>query len=95
MLFDSERGDQFPEKRSESQALLALSAESRDAVNATLTRAIGAGGRADPNRAQGHGFMFGRSVDPDGNVWEIMWMDEAALAETPSRPASLPDLRPT
>jgi len=27
------------------------------------------------------GFMFGRSVeDPDGNVWEIIWMDAAAPA---------------
>ena len=66
--------------RRESQALIALSSESRDAVNATLARASAAGGRADPNPAQDHGFMFGRSVeDPDGNVWEIMWMDPAAL----------------
>ena len=67
--------------RRESQALLALTVESRDAVDATLARATGAGGRADPNAAQDHGFMFGRSVeDPDGNVWEIIWMDAAAPA---------------
>jgi len=31
---------------------------------------------------QDHGFMFNRSVeDPDGYVWEIMWMDPAALAK--------------
>ena len=70
--------------RRESQALLALSVESRDAVNATLTKAAAAGGGADPNPAQDHGFMFSRSVeDPDGNVWEIMWMDLAALAQKP------------
>jgi predicted lactoylglutathione lyase len=69
--------------RRESQALLALSVDSRDAVNATLTRAIAAGGRPDPNPAQDHGFMFSRSIeDPDGNVWEIMWIDTAAHAET-------------
>jgi predicted lactoylglutathione lyase len=69
--------------RHESQALLALSVDSRDGVDATLTRALAAGGRADPNPAQDHGFMFSRSVeDPDGNVWEIMWMDSAAHAET-------------
>jgi predicted lactoylglutathione lyase len=34
---------------------------------------------ADPNPAQDHGFMYSRSIeDPDGNVWEIMWMDVAA-----------------
>ena len=66
-----------------------LSVESRDAVNATLAQAAAAGGRADPNPAQDHGFMFGRSVeDPDGNVWEIMWMDPAALAQKPRRGAS-------
>jgi hypothetical protein len=26
--------------------------------------------------------MYGRSVaDPDGHIWEIMWMDPAAAAE--------------
>jgi predicted lactoylglutathione lyase len=66
--------------RRESQALIALSVDARDAVNATVTRAVAAGGSADPNPVQDHGFMFGRSVeDPDGYVWEIMWMDTAAL----------------
>lgn len=66
--------------RRESHALLALSVDSRDAVNATLSRAVAAGGSADPNPAQDHGFMFGRSIeDPDGYVWEIMWMDAAAI----------------
>jgi uncharacterized protein len=73
--------------RRESQALFALSVDSRDAVDATLTRAVAAGGRADPNPVQDHGFMFGRSVeDPDGNVWEIMWMDAAAHAQTSQAP---------
>jgi uncharacterized protein len=72
------------DERRESQALLALSVDSRDAVDATLTRAVAAGGRADPNPAQDLGFMLNRHVeDPDGNVWEIMWMDAAALAQTP------------
>ena len=69
--------------RQQSQALLALTAESRDAVDATVARAVPAGGRADPNPVQDHGFMYGRSVeDPDGNVWEIIWMDAAAHAQT-------------
>jgi hypothetical protein len=42
---------------------------------------------ADPSPAQDHGFMFSRSVeDPDGNVWEIMWMDPAALAKSAQAP---------
>jgi predicted lactoylglutathione lyase len=70
--------------RRDSQALFALSVDNRDAVDATLTRAVAAGGSADPNPVQDHGFMFSRSIeDPDGYVWEIMWMDAAALAGTP------------
>ena len=70
--------------RRDSQALLALSVDSRDAVDATLTRAVAAGGNADPNPVQDRGFMFSRSIeDPDDYVWEIMWMDAAAFAGTP------------
>ena len=75
---------QIGDARRDSQALFALSVDNRDAVNATLSHAVAAGGRADPNPAQDHGFMFGRSIeDPDGYVWEIMWMDAAAHAGTP------------
>jgi predicted lactoylglutathione lyase len=70
--------------RRDSQALLALSVDNRAAVDATLTRAAATGGSPDPNPAQDHGFMYGRSVeDPDGYVWEIMWMDPAAQAGAP------------
>jgi uncharacterized protein len=88
MLLTHERYRGFTERpigdaRRDSQALLALSVDARDAVNATLARAVAAGGRADPNPAQDHGFMLVRSVeDPDGYVWEIMWMDVAAHAQT-------------
>ena len=49
-----------------------------------VSQSSAAGGRADPNPAQDHGFMFSRSIeDPDGAVWEIMWMDPSALAQKP------------
>ena len=61
-----------------SAALIALAVDSRDEVNATIDSGVAAGGQADPNPKQDHGFMFGRSVqDPDGHVWEIFWMDPA------------------
>jgi uncharacterized protein len=88
MLLTHDRYRQFTERpigdaRRESQALLALSVDARDAVDTTLTRATAAHGSADPNPPQDHGFMLVRSVeDPDGYVWEIMWMDVAAHAET-------------
>ncbi len=90
MLLTHDHYRQFTQRpigdaRRESQAMIALSVDSRDAVDATLQRAAAAGGRADPNPAQDLGFMFNRHVeDPDGNVWEIMWMDSAALAQTPA-----------
>lgn len=70
--------------RRESQAMIALTADSRDAVNATLAKAVAAGGRADPNPPQDLGFMFNRHVeDPDGYVWEALYFDPAALAQAP------------
>jgi predicted lactoylglutathione lyase len=88
MLLTHERYRTFTQRpigdaRRESQALIALSVDTRDTVDATVTRAVAAGGRADPNPVQDHGFMRNRSVeDPDGNVWEVMWMDMAAFAQT-------------
>jgi predicted lactoylglutathione lyase len=89
MIMTHERFRQFTKRpigdaRRESYALLALSVDTRDAVDATVTRATGAGGRPDPNPVQDHGFMVNRAVeDPDGNIWEIIWMDAAALAQAP------------
>lgn len=35
--------------------------------------------KADPTPEQDYGVMYGRSFeDPDGHIWEIMWMDPAA-----------------
>lgn len=69
--------------RRESQALIAITVDSRAAVDATVAQAKEAGGRADPNPAQDHGFMYGRSVeDPDGYVWEVFWMDSAAMPQS-------------
>ena len=62
-----------------SEVLLCLSADSRESVDSTVRRAVAAGGTADPAAKQDYGVMYGRSVaDPDGHIWEIMWMDPAA-----------------
>lgn len=64
-----------------SEVLICLSADSRDAVDGYVAKATGAGGNADPSPQQDYGFMYGRSFeDPDGHIWEVMWMDvEAAM----------------
>lgn len=60
--------------RASTQVLLALQVESREEVDALLTRALEHGGR-QARDAQDHGFMFERSFeDPDGHVWEVFWM---------------------
>lgn len=62
-----------------SEVLLALSADSRESVDSTVERAVTAGGTADPAAKQDYGVMYSRSVaDPDGHIWEIVWMDPAA-----------------
>ena len=70
--------------RAASEVLLCLSAESRAAVDAMVEAAVAAGGVADPGPKQDYGVMYGRSFeDPDGHIWEPMWMDAAAMAQTP------------
>jgi hypothetical protein len=67
--------------RGDSQALFALTVAEREAVDATLARAVAAGGRADPNPAQDLGFLYNRHIeDPDGYVWELVWMNPSANA---------------
>ena len=86
MLLTHEHYRQFTQRpigdaRGETQALFAITAETRDEVNAIVAKTQSAGGWPDPNLPQDHGFMFGRSVeDPDGYVWEIVWMDPSANA---------------
>jgi predicted lactoylglutathione lyase len=61
------------------EALLCISADSREEVDSLVDTAIGAGGSAWME-AQDQGFMYGRAFrDLDGHVWEVMWMDPAAI----------------
>ena len=72
----------IPDAHATAQVLLALSAESREEVDETTQTAGRAGGTADPNPVQDHGFMYGRSfADPDGHIWELAWMDMAAIPQ--------------
>lgn len=68
---------------SSSEVMLALSFDSRDAVDAVNAAAAENGGTADINPVQDLGFMYNRNLaDPDGHVWEMMWMDMAAMGDT-------------
>lgn len=63
-----------------SEVMLAVSCESREAVDRMNEAAASHGGTADVNPQQDLGFLFNRSLaDPDGHVWEAVWMDPAAI----------------
>lgn len=58
--------------------MLCLSCVDRGEVDRLAGAAGPAGGITDANAPEDHGFMFSRSLaDPDGHVWEVMWMDPA------------------
>lgn len=65
-----------------SEVGLALTVDSREAVNALVEAGAAAGGTADVNPPEDHGFMFQRTIaDPDGHIWEPFWMDMAAAEQ--------------
>jgi uncharacterized protein len=68
--------------------LIALSRDSREEVDAIVEAAAAAGGKADIRERQDMGFMYVRTFeDPDGHVFEPMWMDVAAIAGQQAGPA--------
>jgi predicted lactoylglutathione lyase len=84
MLLTHDKFRQFTPKnianaRETSEVLICISADSREAVDATVEKAGAAGGKVDIGPRQDYGFMYGRSFeDPDGHIWEVMWMDVTA-----------------
>ncbi len=63
-----------------SEVMIAITLDSKDAVNALVDAGAVAGGTADLNPPQDHGFMYQRTLaDPDGHIWEPFWMDPAAV----------------
>jgi hypothetical protein len=63
-----------------TEVLLALSADSREEVDALMEKALAAGA-TEVRDPQDHGFMYGRAYnDLDGHIWEVFWMDPTAVA---------------
>ncbi len=93
MLLTRERFADFTKKpiadaHQATEAIVALSASSRDEVDQLADAALAAGGTpsGDP---QDYGFMYGRSFqDLDGHIWEVMWMSAEAVEQGP---ADMPD----
>ena len=93
MLLTRARFEEFSNKpvadpASQIEAMVALSGESREEVDAFADKALALGGSqaAEPSDL---GFMYSRSFyDPDGHHWEIFWMDPAALEQGPEHGAA-------
>ena len=85
MLLTHEKWSSFTRKpivdsRRESEVILALSAESRKAVDQITDAAGASGGKADVNPTQDHVFMYGRSFeDVDGHIWESVFVDMSQM----------------
>ena len=94
MIMTHEKFRQFspkaiPNAHETAQVLLALSADSREAVDDMVAKAGAQDVKLDPCSQQDYGFMYGRSFeDPDGHIWEVMWMDPAAVEGQPETAAA-------
>lgn len=86
MLLTHERWADFtpkaiPDAKTNAQVLLALSRDSRAAVDAITADAEKQGVVIDPTPKQDYGWIYGRRFeDPDGHIWEVFWMDLAAAS---------------
>ncbi|KAF2511898.1 VOC family protein [Flavobacterium foetidum] len=64
-----------------SEALMAISVDSREQVDEMLEKAIKAGG-TDYDQANDYGWMYQKTfLDIDGHHWEVFFMDESQIPE--------------
>lgn len=64
-----------------TEVLICLSAESREAVDVMIKKAVDAGGTTF-RKPQDHGWMYANAYqDLDGHIWEITWMDMNAFPQ--------------
>ena len=69
------------DSRKASEVMLAISCDSREAVDEMIGAATANGGKPDINPKQDHGFMYNRSFeDLDGHIWEAVWMDMSGFS---------------
>lgn len=71
----------IPDTSQAAQVILCLSAGNRTQVDEMVKNAVEAGGTI-PNAKQDHGWMYTHGFqDLDGHLWEIAYMDQAALSQ--------------
>lgn len=91
MLLTEDRFKDFTKKElvdatSHTEVIMALSADSREGVDELADKALAVGGSPANEPLEMGDFMYSRSFqDPDGHLWEVVWMDPAAIeAESPA-----------
>jgi predicted lactoylglutathione lyase/ABC-type transporter Mla MlaB component len=84
MLLVRDRFKDFTKKEladpaAQTEAIMALSADSREQVDELAEKALAAG-VSPANDPIEMDFMYSRSFqDPDGHLWELVWMDMSAV----------------
>ncbi len=77
-FFQTFTAKEIADTRKVIECSIALSADSKEAVNAMVDKAQAAGATI-PNPASDYGFMYQHSFDDlDGHHWEFAWMDPNA-----------------
>jgi predicted lactoylglutathione lyase len=86
MLLVEDRFKDFTKKEicaaaTHTETILALSADSREAVDELVNKALATGGQPSNEPVEMDG-MYGWSFqDVDGHLWEVMWMDSGSAQE--------------
>ena len=87
-FFQTFTSKEIVDATSATEAIMAFSVDSRDAVDQMVSKALDAGG-TESQPVQDYGFMYSHSFrDPDGHLWEVMWMDPAGPPADGAAPAS-------
>lgn len=75
-------GKDFIDAKKHTEALIALTAASREEVDSMLEKVVAAGGR--DYRKEDHGWMYSRAFeDLDGHIWEFFYIDETQIPKNP------------
>jgi uncharacterized protein len=78
-FFKSFTNQEIADTSKVNEAIMCLSVDSKAAVDALVDKAIKAGAK-EPKPAEDQGFMYSRGFsDPDGHLWEIVYMDPSAV----------------
>ena len=78
-------GKDISDASKSTEALMGITAESREEVDEMIGKVVAAGGK-EYRKPSDHGWMYGRAFqDLDGNIWEIFHMDESKMPEEMKR----------